>query len=243
MKQLELLLTRQVDVELFANARLDVLVFDEAHTFSGSNGAETACLIRRLRRFYGKDADQTTCVATSATIVDQKDPDAARNFASRFFGVPAEAVATVQEEYQEDKWAPSYTPPTPAVEPHGLLDEALAAVDAEDPDAAIRGLYQDLVGKPLAAGDWKEALFDGLRENEIAAQICVSLQRPRELYLLLSELEKTVGRQVAEEELLAYLTLGAASRKNGRPLLRPVVYGFIRGISGAVVTFPADNEP
>lgn len=81
VKQLELLLTRQVDVDLFAGARLEFLVFDEAHTFTGSNGAETACLIRRLRRFCGKDVDQTTCVATSATIVDEQDPDAARNFA------------------------------------------------------------------------------------------------------------------------------------------------------------------
>ena len=52
-----------------------------------------------------------------------------------------------------------------------------------------------------------------------------------------------MGRSISEEELLCYLTLGAASLKEGRPLLRPVVHGFIRGISGAVVTFPADNEP
>src|SRR5262249_29825805 len=77
VKQLELLLTRQIDVELFTGARLDFLVFDEAHTFSGTNGAETACLIRRLRRFCGKMPEDTACVATSATIVDENDPDAA----------------------------------------------------------------------------------------------------------------------------------------------------------------------
>ena len=49
VKQLERLLTRQRDVELFTDARLDFLVFDEAHTFAGAHGAETACLIRRLR--------------------------------------------------------------------------------------------------------------------------------------------------------------------------------------------------
>ncbi len=243
VKQLELLLTRQVDVDLFADARLDFLVFDEAHTFTGTNGAETACLIRRLRKFCGKDANQTTCVATSATIVDEQDPDAARNFASRFFGVPSAAVMTVHEEYQVDTWSPNFTPPTPTIEPRELLDKALAAVDAEDADAPIRDLYQHLVGKPLPSGDWKGSLFEALRENQVAAKIHVALFRPRELYLLLGELEKTVGRQVAEEELLAYLTLGAASLKNGRPLLRPVVHGFIRGISGAVVTFPTDNEP
>ena len=243
VKQLELLLTRQVDVELFSHARLDFLVFDEAHTFTGSGGAETACLIRRLRRFCGREAHETTCVATSATIVDEKDPDAAMNFASRFFGVAPAAVVTVHEEYQEDPWSPKYVPPAPTIEPGALLEKTLAAVDAGAPEAAIRELYEHLAARPLPAGDWKEALFDALRENQVAAEIRTSLLRPRELYLLLGELEKTVGRKVAEEELLAYLTLGAASLKGGRPLLRPVVHGFVRGISGAVVTFPKDNEP
>ena len=39
VKQLELLLTRQQDIEMFAGARLDFLVADEAHTFSGANGS------------------------------------------------------------------------------------------------------------------------------------------------------------------------------------------------------------
>ena len=70
VKQLELLLTRSTDVELFAGARLEYLVFDEAHTYSGAVGAETACLIRRLRTFCGRSASETTCIATSATIAD-----------------------------------------------------------------------------------------------------------------------------------------------------------------------------
>ena len=68
VKQLELLLTRQQDIELFAGARLDFLVFDEAHTFSGALGAETACLVRRLRAFCGTDPTRSTCIATSATM-------------------------------------------------------------------------------------------------------------------------------------------------------------------------------
>lgn len=62
VKQLELLLTRQADVELFDNAQLRFIVFDEAHTFSGGIGAETACLNRRLRAFCGRSADDTVCV-------------------------------------------------------------------------------------------------------------------------------------------------------------------------------------
>ena len=105
VKQLELLLTRQQDIELFAGARLDYLVFDEAHTFTGAMGAETACLIRRLRSFCNIDPGHTRCIATSATIVDPQEPDAARNFAARFFGVPVGEVVTVREDYQAETWA------------------------------------------------------------------------------------------------------------------------------------------
>ena len=102
VKQLELLLTRQQDIQLFSNARLDYLVFDEAHTFTGAMGAETACLIRRLRSFCNAETRHTICVATSATIVDHDDPEAARKFAPRFFGVTPDAVATIGEDYAKE---------------------------------------------------------------------------------------------------------------------------------------------
>ena len=50
-----------------------------------------------------------------------------------------------------------------------------------------------------------------------------------------------MGRSVPEEEVLAWLALGAVSRKEGRPILRPVVHAFVRGLGGAVVTFPFDQ--
>lgn len=117
VKQLELLLTRQWDAELFQDARLDYLVFDEAHTFTGAMGAETACLIRRLRAFCGRQAADTVCVATSATIVDAERPEAARVFASRFFGVPEESVETVAEDYEQELWSEERW--HPAAAPHG----------------------------------------------------------------------------------------------------------------------------
>ena len=42
-------------------------------------------------------------------------------------------------------------------------------------------------------------------------------------------------------EILAWLTLGAAARRHDRPLLRPLVHAFVRGIGGAVATFPEDH--
>ncbi len=243
VKQLELLLTRQLDIELFANSRLDFLAFDEAHTFTGINGAETACLIRRLRVFCGLSAAQTTCIATSATIVDEKDPLAAQKFASRFFGTPAESVVTINEEYQQEDWRNVSFAPAAPEDPRRVLELTLKAVESTAADREIAECYRLLTGKRLSGGDWKEALFNGLQTNDLAARIRNELHGPRELPVLLNSLTVGVGRPVSEEELLAYLTLGAASLKDGRPLYRPVVHAFIRGISGAVVTFPGGSDP
>ena len=242
VKQLELLLTRQQDIRLFADARLDFLVFDEAHTFTGVLGAETACLIRRLRAFCGAAADRTTCVATSATIVDHESPEAARSFAARFFGVPTDEVRTVGEDYEEEVWAtPRFTPGGPGQDAAGILDRCVLAVDdEEDPDAAVRSAYRALSGDILPEGDWPGALHQALSRNELVFRLNEELAMPRALDELPPALEKHCGRPVTEAEVLAWLTLGAAARTNDRPLLRPVVHGFVRGIGGAVATFPED---
>ena len=173
VKQLELLLTRQHDIELFAGARLDFLVFDEAHTFTGALGAETACLIRRLRAFCHADPARTTCVATSATIVDQGDPQAGRSFAARFFGVASDNVTTVGEDYEAEVWAePRFVPPAPADDTGGILDRTVLAVE-DDPAAgpAVRQVYRELAGDDLGAGGWPEALHEALSRNEIVFRL------------------------------------------------------------------------
>ena len=184
-------------------------------------------------------AQETVCVATSATIVDKSNPDAARDFASRFFGVPPGDVETVGEAYEPEVWNPSRSvPPTPAGEPAELLAACVQAVDDADQATAIRNVYARLTGGNIPEGDWGEALHAALSVNELVFQISESLASPRPLRDVIDELPEKVGRSVSEEELLCWLTLGAAARKNGRPLLRPVVHAFIRGISGAVASFP-----
>ncbi len=247
VKQLELLLTRQQDIELFEGARLDYLVFDEAHTFTGAMGAETACLIRRLRSFCNVDASRTRCIAASATIADPEEPEAARNFAARFFGVPVGDVETVGEDYEPETWAePRFVPPVPAADPSQILDECVRAVEDEDAaGSAVRRAYRLLSGRVLPAGngtEWPRALHAALSRDELVCRLNEELAGPRALGELPEALEKHVGRPVAEAEILAWLTLGAAARRGGRPLLRPVIHGFIRGIGGAVVSFPEDRE-
>ena len=120
-RQLEILATRLPDVGLFADAPLKYLVFDEAHTYAGATGAEVACLIRRIRALAGKKPDEIICIGTSATLADpskkEKDNDeAARRFASRFFGVDANKVKLVGESYVSREWPKQRYKP---VAPHG----------------------------------------------------------------------------------------------------------------------------
>ena len=257
VKQLELLLTRQQDIELFADARLDHLVFDEAHTFTGALGAETACLIRRLRAFchpvqerghpprQAKDAGHTTCIATSATIVDRENPQAACHFAARFFGVPVDAVTTVGEDYEPEVWAAERSaPPGPDGDPAEILNHCVKAVEDAADGMAVQAAYRALAGGELDGAndaDWPEALHDALSRNELVFRLNEELKTPKALEELPEALRQQLGRPVTEAEILAWLTLGTAARRQGRPLLRPVVHAFVRGIGGALVSFPEDS--
>ena len=181
VKQLELLLTRQQDVELFAGARLDFLVFDEAHTFTGALGAETACLIRRLRAFCRTDPARTTCIATSATIVDHDDPQAGRHFAARFFGVAGDAVTTVGEDYETEVWTERrFAPPAPGEDTAAILDRAVQAVEESTSTGTdVRDVYRALAGEELGTGDWPEVLHAALSRNELVFGLNEELATPR----------------------------------------------------------------
>jgi hypothetical protein len=246
VKQLELLLTRGKDIGLFANAPLEFLVFDEAHTFRGAQGAETAALIRRLRTFCGKSPSEVTCIATSATMADpERGPHAASDFARRFFGVDAGNVELVGEVYDELRWnerrAVSALPTMGFPE---LLNRVLAAVDAPDDRVADRlsACLVELGGARLPRRDWQGALASQLASNELVYRLAEILRVPRALSDLPSLLEPLAGREVTEHEILCWLALGVATGRGGHePLLRPVVHSFIRGVGGAVVTLSNAN--
>ena len=245
VKQLELLLTRHRDVELFENVDLRYLVFDEAHTFKGAAGAETACLVRRLRTFCKRSANETICIATSATFVDPSGgPDAAKVFAERFFGVAQANVAVVGEEYEDDVWLDKRKiPPALGGDPNVHLKNILDAIDdTVNGGKMLKTAYQAMTGETLDAANWKESLYDRLTGNELVCQMVSLLKKPLLLKELVKELSVSVGRPVSEQEVLAWLVMGASSFKDGRPILRPVVHCFVRGMSGAVVTFPKEQK-
>jgi hypothetical protein len=246
VKQLELLLTRQSDIELFNGSQLEYLVFDEAHTYSGSAGAETACLIRRLRSFCGRTPEQTVCVATSATLADKERMEAGKDFAVRFFGVPGDWVDVITEQYEPDLWArPGIVSDPFRGELRERLRRLLESLNVGDSGPAVAAWARDTLRLRLDPAEWDSDLHQHLASNEVVFQIADVLKaRARPMHDLVEAVSTTVGRQVPEEEILCWLLLGAAARRGDRPLLRPVVHAFLRGVAGAVVTFPeADRGP
>lgn len=238
VKQLELLLTRNKDIDLFNNARLEFLVFDEAHTYSGANGAETACLIRRLRVFCGSENLHTKCIATSATIADPEDNNSGAVFASRFFGVPEDKVNLISEEYTGDTWAEKRK--IPRAFPSNRADTLQQVLNAVDPGNYddVNRIFNYITGENLDTEDWEGSLYNALIENETVYQISRLLDTPKDISVLREELTPLLNYSISEEELLVWLAFGTAAKRNGRSLLRPVIHAFIRGIAGAVVTFP-----
>lgn len=249
VNQLELLLTRGKDLGMFLDAPLRFLVFDEAHTYSGAVGAEVACLIRRLRAFCGKSAEEVVCIATSATMTDPTSgEDAGLQFAHRLFGVDKDRVRLVREEYQHEEFPAERTVPDPpqsdAVE---MLDRVLGALESEN-QAAIREVVQEVTGRPLSTrAAWQEVLYEHLKANQYVYAIYQGLERPLYLPEAVQRVSIALGRGgfvgggQAEGELLCYLALGAAAEKAANPLLRPKVHYFVRGLEGAVVTFVGTN--
>ena len=158
---------------------------------------EGACLIRRLRASCNAEVGHTTCVATSATIVDREDPGAAREFASRFFGVEPVSVATVGEDYEAEVWtvAPRVVPPPPTEDPASILARCVEAVEDEDGSGErVRVAWRALSGEELEEGDWPESLHAALSRNELVFRLNEELRSPRALEDLPEVIESSAER-------------------------------------------------
>jgi len=239
VNQLEYLMTRGKDIAIFENAPLRFIVFDEAHTYSGSRGAEVAVLIRRVRAFCNKTADQVLCIGTSATILDPKyGEEAGRRFANRFFGVDPGKVSLVKEIYETETWPAARLKPRPmGEEAPAIFRATLHALDGEG-DA--QKIYEILNRFSQVVIDdtvpWREGLYLSLKSNEIVKVIHDTLDHPMHLSEATRAIWQRLGRRPPstddEMELLTYLALGAAAEKDNYPLLRPQLHYFIRGLGG-----------
>jgi len=257
--QLEYLLLRDKDLDLFRGAPLRFLVMDEVHQYTGALGSEVACLIRRLRAVARKSPDEVVCIGTSATVQDSSGgidvKGATIKFASRLFGVPVPSIELVVETY---KRPPSISAEVYVPAPPDNPDEVLALIldevrqyrlqeSVQDLSEKLVDLAERLCGrKALVAGSCMQRLCGLLKYNRVVLLLGQVLTEPRLLSAVLPRL-RPLSREKAHDndlasEVLAYLTLGALAREDDEPLLRPKLHYFVQGFQGLACAFEEDRR-
>lgn len=101
---LEYLLLRGADQPILQKSQgsLRWIVLDEAHSYAGSQAAEMALLLRRVRAGFGVAPNDVRLIATSATIGGEKDSSQAlTDFAAALSGQPQDRVVVVEGKEKE----------------------------------------------------------------------------------------------------------------------------------------------
>ena len=84
---MEYMMLRHADIKIFNGEKLQAIVLDEAHLYSGDLGNDINMLIRRVLARFGKDHEEVRFYATSATIGDNS-PETLERAGTALFGMP-----------------------------------------------------------------------------------------------------------------------------------------------------------
>lgn len=253
-KQLEYLLLRNRDIDLFRGAGIKYLVFDEVHTYTGILGSEVAFLIRRLKATIGHK-ENIILIGTSATVSSKDfygiDPtDATLKFGHRLFGVDKDKIKIISESYEIARRPPddAYMPPLPS-NVKQLLEDILARSKEVQNKDEVKDIPNDLLKKAEelcgrkapSTGTNLERLSELLLKNKMIYLLNREFAKPRILCDIFDLLKNKIERKLSDEELgaeiLAYLTLGAIAKDYGEPLLRPKIHYFISGLHGLIAGY------
>src|SRR5579863_1419065 len=101
-KMLDYLLVRPRDARLWRLNEPDslrYLVVDQLHTFDGAQGADLACLTRRIKERVKTPPEHLCCVGTSATLGEGSQTDLAA-YARQLFGEPFDEESVIGESLQ-----------------------------------------------------------------------------------------------------------------------------------------------
>jgi len=253
-KQLEYLLLRNKDLDLFKESSIKYLVFDEVHTYTGILGSEVAFLIRRLKATIGHK-ENIILIGTSATVSSKDyygiDPvDATLKFGHRLFGVDKDKIKVISESYEIARRPPddAYMPPVPN-NVNQLLEDILKQSKEVQTKDEVKDIPSELLKKAEelcgriapTTGSNLQRLSELLIKNKMIYLLNREFAKPRILSDIFDLLKNKIGRKLSDEELgaeiLAYLTLGAIAKDQGEPLLRPKIHYFVSGLHGLIAGY------
>ncbi|NJK32967.1 MAG: DEAD/DEAH box helicase, partial [Deltaproteobacteria bacterium] len=162
---LEYMLVRDDDAPLLelSRGRLEWIVLDEAHTYVGSQAAETALLLRRVMSAFGTTSEQVRFIATSATIgAGAGARRSLQKYLAEIAGVDPEQVDVFVGERERPSLPP---PPTGQGEREPALVELLRELDEAERDLQRVHPLAALGQRLDAAGEQREE-DEGQRHRE-----------------------------------------------------------------------------
>ncbi len=241
---LEYLLLRPDDSSLFDNGMAQwwtYLVLDEAHQYRGSRGIEMAMLIARLKQRLREGGRQKPfrCVATSATLVDGQDGQAAvAKFASDLFGEnekfdPQDVILGENEPH------PEASTEQLTFEDYQFLASALAE-NTQSINDRMTGLANRL-GVSLQAGDRSKTHVARLlqRDNRTARLRDLITGNPDQAQVIADRIFDDLDseRRLPALAQLVELLLQSQIPGTETPLLSARYHLFLRALEGAFLSF------
>jgi ATP-dependent helicase YprA (DUF1998 family) len=232
--ELEYLLLRGRDAELFQYGAPRYLVVDEIHLFSGILGAEVAALLRRFRQHVS--AGDTLCTVGTSATAGVEQFAGLLSFASRFFGARFDEDAAIQETPAPLSPLGPDTPPPPH-----LTEAEVAAAHTNEGLAVLAKLVLGVdIDHTADVGAQLGAIIDRFLPVGIVER---ALDRPAPLSkaaAALGELPERAGvdNDALTREARALVLLGATARverigeSEAEPRFRPRVHQVARSLAG-----------
>ena len=241
--QLEYLLLRNKDLDIFRDSDLQFIVMDEVHSYVGELGSEVACLLRRLKLVV-PNPENITFIGTSATVAsrDEEPETVVKRFGSRLFGVEQEDIRLVTESYIELEREPDEYVPLFPRDPGEILKRMVFEVsqipEEGEPGPEFYKLLTQLTYKTIN----RDNAYATLKKNVIISELQELFSKPTLLEKAVERIRALSGRQDASKDALAaeiysYLLAGLVVKEDNEPLLRPKIHFFARGIQNLKVAF------
>lgn len=224
---LEYLLLRPLDMELFHEAAdtWRFVVVDEAHVYDGTQGAEIGMLLRRLKDRVAAGRS-LQCIATSATVGADTDPEAVTTFAARLFGEQFEWVP--DDDGRQDLITAERVIPAGEVWGPLTAGQYVELADDADPAARVLELAQGAAGRDAAECLRAEASLSTLRRTLAGGPLTVGHAAAKVF----------PGQSDAKEGLAAMVSLASSlATPDGSPVLSARYHLFLRATEGAFACF------
>lgn len=227
---LEHMLFRPGDDSIFSNSNFKYVVLDEAHVYAGATGIETSFLMGRLKgRIKGDREPQF--ILTSATLGDGSTSSNKRvvEFARQLTGC----------EFKEEDIITAYRDNSIKNSDNKTFPIQLFS-DLRNAESEENIFFKDVLEKYNLNIDYSkdkepEILFDIISSSSFYVKM-----RGLGKLTTLSDFVRKLG--ITQEEAVAFISLCAKARKNGKPLIDIRYHYFLKALEGCYLAFDYEES-